>query len=174
MWTGVDYLGEADGAWPTFGSTAGIMDEMGIPKTLGYSWQTTWGAPKTTATPTGTGATKIVVSADHATLLTDLNDVSFIQAAISNASGEIVSSTMPVTFAIAGPGTIIAVDSASMTQETFRGSVRNAYQGVAFAIVQANGAGPITVTASVAGLTSGSATVQATAGTFVPCSGSCD
>ena len=29
MWTGVDYLGEADGAWPTFGSTAGIMDELG-------------------------------------------------------------------------------------------------------------------------------------------------
>ena len=61
-----------------------------------------------------------------------------------------------------------------MTQETFRGNVRNAYQGVAFAIVQADGVGTITVTASVAGLTSGSATVQATAGTFVPCSGACD
>ena len=82
MWTGVDYLGEADGAWPTFGSTAGIMDELGGVKTIGYSWQTTWGAPKTTAPPTGTGATKVVVTADHAALLTDLNDVSFIQAAI--------------------------------------------------------------------------------------------
>jgi beta-galactosidase len=174
MWTGVDYLGEADGDWPTFGATAGIMDEMGIPKTLGYSWQTTWGAPKTTAAATGTGATKVVVTADHATLLTDLNDVSFIKAAISNASGAVVSSTTPVTFALTGPGTIIAVDSASMTQETFRGNVRNAYAGLAFAIVQATGTGTITVTASASGLTSGSATVQATAGTFVPCSGTCD
>jgi beta-galactosidase len=174
MWTGVDYLGEADGGWPTFGSTAGIIDELGTVKTIGYSWQTTWGVPKTTAAPTGTGATKVVVTADHATLLTDLNDVSFIKAAISNGSGAIVSSTTPVTFAIAGPGTIIAVDSASMTQETFRGNVRNAYQGLAFAIVQATGAGTITVTASAAGLTTGSATVQATAGTFAPCSGSCD
>jgi beta-galactosidase len=174
MWTGVDYLGEADGGWPTFGSTAGIMDELGGVKTIGYSWQTTWGAPKTTAPPTGTGATKVVVTADHATLLTDLNDVSFIRAAISNASGAIVSSTTPVTFALTGPGTIIAVDSASMTEETFRGNVRNAYQGLAFAIVQATGAGTITVTASASGLTSGSATVQAAAGTFVPCSGSCD
>ena len=105
------------------------MDELGTPKTLGYSWQTTWGAPKTTAAPTGTGATKVVVTADHATLLTDLNDVSFIKAAISDASGAVVSSTTPVTFAITGPGTIIAVDSASMTQETFRGNVRNAYAG---------------------------------------------
>ncbi len=174
MWTGVDYLGEADGAWPTFGSTAGIMDELGGVKTIGYSWQTTWGAPKTTAPPTGTGATKVVVTADHAALLTDLNDVSFIQAAISNASGAVVSSTTPVTFAITGPGTIIAVDSASMTEETFRGNVRNAYQGLAFAIVQATGAGTITVTASASGLTSGSATVQASVGTFVPCSGTCD
>ena len=58
-----------------------------------------------------------------------------------------------MTFTITGPGTIIAVDSASMTQETFRGNVRNAYQGLAFAIVQATGPGTITVTASAAGLT---------------------
>ena len=46
--------------------------------------------------------------------------------------------------------------------------------GLAFAIVQATGAGTITVTASASGLTGGSATIQATAGTFVPCSGSCN
>jgi beta-galactosidase len=147
---------------------------MGTVKTLGYSWQTTWGAPKTTAAPTGTGATKVVVTADHATLLTDLNDVVYVKAAIANASGAIVSSTTPVTFAITGPGTIIAVDSASMTQETFRGNVRNAYQGLAFAIVQATGTGAITVSASASGLTGGSATIQASDGSFVPCSGSCD
>jgi uncharacterized membrane protein len=46
---------------------------------------------------------------------------------------------------------------------------RNAYHGLAFAIVQAAAAGAITVTGAAAGLTGGSATVQASAGTFVPC-----
>ena len=84
------------------------------------------------------------------------------------------SSSAAVTFAVSGPGTIIAVDSGSVTQETFRGNVRNAYQGLAFAIVQATGAGTITVTASSGGLTAASATIQASTGTFVPCSGTCD
>jgi beta-galactosidase len=86
----------------------------------------------------------------------------------------VTSSSTPITFAISGPGTIVAVDSGSMTQETFRGNVRNAYQGIAFALVQATGPGAITVTASAAGLTGGSASIQASAGVFVPCSGTCD
>jgi beta-galactosidase len=117
----------------------------------------------------------LVVTADHDTIVTDNNDVSFIQAAVSDASGGVVtSSSAPITFAITGPGTIIAVDSGSMTQATFRGNERDAYEGLAFAIVQATGAGTITVTASSPGLTGGSATVTASAGTFVPCSGTCD
>jgi beta-galactosidase len=175
MWTGVDYLGEADGEWPTVGSTAGIVDELGTVKSLGYSWQTTWGAAKTSPAATGTTASKVVLTADHTAIVTDGNDVSFVKAAISDASGGVVTgSAATVTFAITGPGVILAVDSASMTQETFRGNVRNAYQGLAFAIVQATGAGTITVTASASGLTGGTATIQATAGTFVPCSGTCN
>ncbi|HZL19853.1 MAG TPA: glycoside hydrolase family 2 TIM barrel-domain containing protein [Polyangia bacterium] len=175
MWTGVDYLGEADGEWPTVGSTAGIVDELGTVKSLGYSWQTTWGAAKTSPAATGTMASKVVLTADHTSVVTDGNDVSFVKAAISDASGGVVTgSSATVTFAITGPGAIVAVDSASMTQEPFRGNVRNAYQGLAFAIVQATGAGTITVTASAAGLTGSSATIQATTGTFIPCSGSCN
>ena len=175
MWTGVDYLGEADGEWPTIGSGAGIMDELGGVKSIGYSWQTVWGAPKTTPPATGTAASKLVVTADHATVVTDLNDISFVKAAVSDASGKLVTgSATPITFAITGPGVIVAVDSASMTQATFRGNVRNAYQGVAYALVQATGAGTITVSAAATGLTGGSASLQASAGTFVPCSGTCD
>jgi beta-galactosidase len=79
-----------------------------------------------------------------------------------------------VTFSITGPGTIVAVDSGSMTQETFRGHTRNASGNLAFVIVQATGAGTITVTATSPGLTDGSATITATSGTWVPCSGTCD
>jgi beta-galactosidase len=134
-----------------------------------------WGATKTSPAATGTDATQIVLTADHPTVLTDWNDISFIKAAISDSHGGVVtSSSTPVTFAITGPGVIVAVDSGSMVQETFRGNVRNAYQGLAFALVHATGAGAITITASAAGLTGASVTVQASDGTFVPCSGTCD
>jgi beta-galactosidase len=175
MWTGTDYLGEANLEWPTIGSTAGIIDALGTVKALGYSWQTTWGAPQTTPPPTGTTATQLVLTADHAAIVTDWNDIAFIKAVVSDSTGRLVtSSAAPVTFAVSGPGIIAAVDSASMTQETFRGNVRNAFQGLAFALVQATGPGAIIVTASTPGLTGSSVTVQASTGTFVPCSGTCD
>ncbi|MGC4091224.1 MAG: glycoside hydrolase family 2 TIM barrel-domain containing protein [Polyangiaceae bacterium] len=166
MWTGVDYLGEADGAWPTMGADLGILDALGTPKSLAFSWQSTWGAAKTTFS-TGAAAGKVVLSADHPSITTDLNDVAFVKAALPTATGA-------VTFSITGPGTIVAVDSGSQTQESFRGNTRNAFGNLAFAIVQATGPGTITVTAASAGLTSGSATIQASEGTFVPCSGACD
>jgi len=166
MWTGVDYLGESDGGWPTVGSGAGILDEMGTPKNLAFSWQTTWGAPKTTFA-TGAVAGKVTLTPDHTSITTDVNDVTFVKAAIPNA-------TAAVTFSIAGPGVIVAVDSGSQTQESFRGNTRNAYGGLAFAIVQATGAGTITITAKSAGLTDGTANIQTTAGKFIPCSGTCD
>jgi beta-galactosidase len=175
IWTGTDYLGEANGLWPTVGNNGALVDELGTVRSQGYAWQGVWGAPKTSPPLTGNGATKVVLTADHSTILTDWNDVSFVKAAISNATGAVVtSSSTPVTFAITGPGTIVAVDSGSMIEETFRGNVRNAYEGLAFAIVQATGPGAITVTASASGLTGSSVNVQASAGTFVPCSGTCD
>jgi beta-galactosidase len=166
MWTGVDYLGESDGAWPTVGSSGGILDSLGTPRNLAFSWQSTWGAPKTTFS-SGAAAGKVVLSADHTSITTDLNDAAFVKAAVPTA-------TAPVTFSITGPGVIIAVDSGSQTQETFRGNTRNAYGGLAFAIVQATAPGSITVSATSAGLTSASVTIQASEGAFVPCSGSCD
>jgi len=170
VWTGVDYLGEADLAWPQVGSTPGLMDALGTVRPIGYAWQPPWGLPMSRSPATGTTATQIVVAADHPTLVTDVNDISFIKATIADASGNVVAgSSAPVTFAITGPGTIVAVDSGSMTSETFRGNVRNAFAGIAFALVQATGAGTITVTAKSGTLTGGSATVTATQGAFVPC-----
>ncbi len=178
VWTGVDYLGEAltstgdpVASYPAVGNAGNaLMDELGSPNPNGYAWQPVWGVPRTTPPATGTTATKVVLLADHPTVLTDGNDVSFVKATIADAAGNVVTTaTDPVTFAITGPGTIIAVDSASMTAETFRGNVRMANKGVAYALVQATGAGTITVTAQAGTLTSGSATVTATVGTFVPC-----
>jgi beta-galactosidase len=175
MWTGVDYLGEANDAWPTVGASPGIQDAVGTPRPLGYSWQAIWGAPKSTPPTTGTTATKIVLTPDHTAILTDWNDVSYVKATVADSSGRVVTgSSAPITFALTGPGVISAVDSGSNVQESFRGNVRNAYQGIAFAVVQATGAGTVTVTASSPGLSGASATIGISAGTFVPCSGSCD
>jgi beta-galactosidase len=166
MWTGVDYMGERDGGWPSFGGNGALMDELGAVRATGYSWSKLWGGKSTSAPASGAKAGQVVLTADHPTLLTDVDDVSFVKAEVSG--------TAAVTFAITGPGTIIAVDSGSMTQESFRGTSRNAFNGVGHAIVQATGAGTITVTATSSGLTAGTATITATEGTFVPCSGTCD
>jgi beta-galactosidase len=179
IWTGVDYLGEAPLMWPTIGgggtSGGALQDAVGAVTAQGQAWQKTWGVPVTATPATGATASQLVLTADHATLTTDLNDISYVKAVVADASGAVVTgSATPITFAIAGPGTIVAVDSGSMIQETFRGNVRNAYNGVAYALVQATGAGTITVKASATGLVGGSATVTTTAGAFVPCSGTCD
>jgi beta-galactosidase len=167
MWTGVDYLGEQNGGWPTIGGIGGhLMDEMGAVRAIGYQWAKIWGAPSTSAPPSGAAAGKVVLTADHDTLLNDVNDVSYVKAE--------VSSDTSITFSITGPGAIVAVDSGSQTQESFRGLSRNTFGGAAYATVQATGAGTITVTAKAAGLTDGTATITATEGTWVPCSGTCD
>jgi beta-galactosidase len=162
MWTGVDYMGEVDGQTTKIGGGGGLMDSLGFIRANGNAWQKIWGVP-TTTNNTGATAGKVTVTADHSTLVTDNNDVVFFQAAITGADGT------PITFAITGPGTIIAVDSGSMGMETFRGNTRNTANGVAYAIVQATGAGTITVTASATGLTAGSASVTASVGTWAPC-----
>jgi beta-galactosidase len=167
MWTGVDYMGERDGGWPSIGGNGALMDELGgTIRANGLAWAKIWNAPVTSSPPTGAVAGKVTLTPDHDKIVNDVNDVSFVKAAVSNDTA--------ITFAITGPGTILAVDSASMTQETFRGNVRNSSGGLAYAIVQATGAGTITVTAKASGLTDGTATITATEGTWIPCSDTCD
>ncbi|HEU5354876.1 MAG TPA: glycoside hydrolase family 2 TIM barrel-domain containing protein [Actinocrinis sp.] len=175
LWTGVDYLGEANGLWPTVGSTSGLMDSVGTVRSIGYAWQSTWGAAHTSPPPTGSTASKVLLSPDHASVSTDVNDIDYVKATVADSSGRVVtSSSAPIAFTVSGPGVLVAVDSGSQTQESFRGSVRKAYQGVAFALVRATGSGTITITASVNGLTVGTSTISGTTAPFVPCSGSCN
>ena len=157
IWTGVDYLGEVNGGWPSMGGNGALLDELGTPRSGGVTWSGLWGGTVKSVPSSGASAGKVTVTADHAAITTDLNDVSFVKAA--------VSSDTAVTFAITGPGTILAVDSGSSQQATFRGNVRTSTGGLAFAIVQATGAGTITVTASASGLTAGTATITATEST---------
>ena len=176
LWSGADYLGEA-GTWPTIGASSGIIDRVGTIKTIGYSYQSIWSDTKT-ARPatTASGASKVVLTVDHSSITIDLNDVAYVKATITSASGVMVSSASDaVTFSVSGSaGKILAVDSGNDTQESFTGNVRNAYEGVCYAIIRMTAPGSITVTASASGLTGSSVTVTGVAGSFVPCSGSCD
>ncbi|MEV6829541.1 glycoside hydrolase family 2 TIM barrel-domain containing protein [Amycolatopsis sp. NPDC051102] len=175
LWTGAAYLGEADGLWPRVEPDFGLMDAVGTVRPIGYSWQRTWGAPATSPPATGTTASRVLLSPDHSTVSTDIDDVSYVKATVADASGGVVTgSSAPITFTVSGPGVLVAVDSGSPVQETFRGSVRKAYQGVAYGLVRATGAGTITVTASSAGLTLGTTTLTGTTAPFVPCTGSCN
>jgi beta-galactosidase len=175
IWAGADYLGEAPLLWPAVTVPNGLIDRVGSVSADGYAWQKVWGAPVTSPPATGTTPAKVALTPDHTALLEDPNDVSYVKATIADAAGNVVtSSTASVTFAISGPGAIVAVDSGSPTQESFRGNVRKAYNGICYAIVRATGAGAITVTATTTGLTDGTAAIQAAAGTFAPCSGTCD
>jgi beta-galactosidase len=175
LWTGIDYLGEADGLWPTVGSAAGLMDAVGTVRPIGYSWQTTWGVSPTSPPPTGTTASQVLLNPDHSTVSTDVDDISYVKATVADSSGRVVTnSSTPVTFSISGPGVIVAVDSGSQTHESFRGSVRKAYQGIAYALVRATGPGTITVTAQAGVLTVARTTLTGTTAPFEPCSGSCD
>jgi beta-galactosidase len=175
LWTGAAYLGEADGAWPDIETDFGLLDAVGTVRPIGYSWQSTWGAPRTSPPPTGTKATKVLLAPDESTVSTDVNDVSYVKATVADSSGRVVTgSSAPITFGISGPGVIVAVDSGSPVQESFRGTVRKAYQGIAYALVRATGAGTITVTASAGGLTVGKTTLTGTTAPFTPCSDTCD
>ena len=175
IWTGAGYLGET-GAFPSIGGGGGFIDRVGAIRDLGYTYAGLWGGtPAKLKTSTGAAA-KVVLTVDHPTITTDLNDVAYVKATMADASGvQISTASNAVKFTVTGTaGEIIALDSGNPNYESFRGDTRNAYQGVCYAIVRMNSAGSITVTASSGSLTGSSVTVTGVSGTFVPCSGNCD
>ena len=175
IWTGAGYLGET-GAFPSIGGGGGFIDRVGAIRDLGYTYAGLWGGtPAKPKTSTG-AAVKVVLTVDHPSITTDLNDVAYVKATVADASGvQISTASNAVKFTVTGTaGEIIALDSGNPNYESFRGDTRNAYQGVCYAIVRMNSVGSITVTASSGSLTGSSVTVTGVSGTFVPCSGNCD
>ena len=161
LWTGADHLGEANGEWPTVGASPGIIDAVGTVKDIGYSWQSVWGAPETPPPATGNSASQIALTAERDRVSTDVNDIVYVRATVTDSSGNVVTdSSASITFRVDGPGVIVAVDSGSQENESFRGDVRKAYQGIAYALVRATDSGTITVSASASDLSEGSTTID--------------
>jgi len=109
-------------------------------------------------------AAKIELKAGREKLTPEWDEVSYVTAEVTDEAGMVTpSASNGVTFQITGPGAVAAVDNAdSASHEPFQGLERRAFQGRGMAVIRATGAkGRITVSASSAGLATGSVTIEA-------------
>jgi beta-galactosidase len=91
------------------------------------------------------------------------DDVAFVTATIADQNGlPVPNASDLVSFKIAGPGVIAAVDSGDNSSvEPFQASARRAYHGCCYAMIKANaGRGTIFITASAPGLREASIAIE--------------
>ena len=102
-------------------------------------------------------AAKLQLTADRATITADGRDLSFVTATVADAAGLMVPRSHPkLTFTLTGPGEIVATDNGDPTDLTpFASPTREAFNGLALAIVRAKpgASGPITLHVTGDGLT---------------------
>jgi beta-galactosidase len=108
---------------------------------------------------------KILLKPDRPGLSLSWDDLIYIEATVVDHEGVLVpDATNQISFKLAGPGSITAVDNGdNSSHEPFQAVQRHAYQGRCFAIVRANSAGTISLDASAQGLSPSSTTIKATA-----------
>lgn len=109
------------------------------------------------ATTRTTGAaSKVTLAADRAELRADGSDLAFVTLTLADENGLAVPRTnRRVKFELAGPGELIATDNGDPTDHTsFQSPERNAFNGLALAIVRtrAGEPGAITLRATSEGL----------------------
>jgi beta-galactosidase len=137
------------------------------------NWQVTWepgtlravcenGAARDELRTAGKGAALVLI-ADRTHLAPTWDDVVHVTALVVDDHGVVVpSAANQVTFAVTGPGAVVAVDNQDITShESFQANVRSAYQGRCVAIVRASAAGRIAVSATAASLQGGTVTMEA-------------
>jgi beta-galactosidase len=111
-------------------------------------------------------AAKLFLTSSCPRLAPDWDDVCCVRATITDIKGvPIPDASDVVTFELAGPGLIAAVDSGdNSSHEPFLARARRAYRGQCVAMIRATSpAGRLTVKASAPGLRESSLAIQATA-----------
>lgn len=109
-------------------------------------------------------ATKLLLSADHSTIKSDGHDLSYVTVKIADKSGlPVPRSKNRIAFSITGPGEIIATDNGNAIDlESFQSKERNAFNGLALAIVRSTGeAGSIVLKAESPALQSATVKIRA-------------
>ncbi|MBV8857828.1 MAG: DUF4982 domain-containing protein [Acidobacteria bacterium] len=107
---------------------------------------------------------RVVLSADKSTLANSRDDVVYVEATVVGADGVVVPRASDlITFKADGAGRVVAVDSGdNASHEPFQATERRAYQGRCFALLKADASrGRIAVTATAAGLSPGTVSVEA-------------
>ncbi len=117
----------------------------------------TWknGQPWATETIHTVGdAAKLSLTADRAAIASDGRDVSFVTLKILDKDGNVVpAAKQKIDFTIEGPGQIVATDNGDPTDMTaFPSHSRDAFNGLALAIVKADRPGKIILHAKAQGL----------------------
>lgn len=101
-------------------------------------------------------ATQLLLNADRNAIRADGQDLSFVTATVADKEGNLVPGSHPkLTFSISGPGEIVATDNGDATDHTtFSSPERNAFNGLALAIVRAKQTAdaPMTLRVSSEGL----------------------
>jgi len=101
---------------------------------------------------------------DRKIIKADGADLSFVTVRVIDRNGTLVPrADNLVNFEISGEGFIAGLDNGSeISHESYKGSRRKAFHGMALAIVQSKGrSGPIWLKATAAGLASASVTIAA-------------
>jgi beta-galactosidase len=107
---------------------------------------------------------RVVLTAEHASLPNDWDDVCYVRAALVDDYGVINPNASDlVSFKVSGPGVVAAVDNGSLSDhDPFQATQRHAYRGTCVAIIRSTAAsGAITVTASAPKMADGSVTLTA-------------
>jgi beta-galactosidase len=114
---------------------------------------------------TADDAVAVRLTADRAEIAADGSDLAYFTVEIVDKNGNVCPfADNEVRFTVSGSGTNVGVDNGSPTSlERFKADHRKAFYGKALLIVQStNNPGAITVTATSAGLSAATATIQAT------------
>jgi beta-galactosidase len=109
-------------------------------------------------------ATQLKLAADRDRIRADGRDLSFVTVTVADQDGLLVPrSEHRIRFTVQGPGELVATDNGDPTTfESFQSPERQAFNGLALAIVRAKPgeSGRIRLTAEAEGLKSGSVTIQ--------------
>jgi beta-galactosidase len=107
---------------------------------------------------------KIILSPDRRTIKANGTDLSFVTVKIVDRNGTVVPrADNPINFQLSGPGFIAGVDNGSeISHESFKANHRQAFHGMALAIVQSKGkGGQINLKATSSGLAPASIAIEA-------------
>jgi beta-galactosidase len=132
-----------------------VIYQPGELKAVAYKGGKEWASE--TVKTTGAAA-KLLLNADRNTIKADGQDLSFVTTIVADKEGNLVPGSHPkLKFSISGPGEIVATDNGDATDlTTFSSSARNAFNGLALAIVRLNpsASSPVTLRVESEGLAS--------------------